>query len=54
MTSIDGAGEVVEIGAGVTKFKISDRVSPIPMPGFHGVSTIHDRAGRKVGLGVRN
>ncbi len=30
----DGAGEVVEIGEGVTKFKIGDRVTPIFMQGW--------------------
>lgn len=30
----DGAGEVVEIGADVTKFKIGDRVTPIFMQGW--------------------
>ncbi len=31
----DGAGEVVAVGAGVTKWKIGDRVSPIFMQGWH-------------------
>ena len=31
----DGAGEVVEIGAQVTKFKVGDRVTPIFMQGWH-------------------
>ncbi|MGI8469932.1 MAG: zinc-dependent alcohol dehydrogenase family protein [Pyrinomonadaceae bacterium] len=31
----DGAGEVVEIGSSVTKFKIGDRVAPIFMQGWH-------------------
>ena len=30
----DGAGEVVEIGEGVTKFKVGDRVTPIFMQGW--------------------
>src|SRR5688572_15721864 len=30
----DGAGEVVEIGENVTKFKIGDRVMPIFMQGW--------------------
>ncbi len=31
----DGAGEVVEIGEAVTKFKVGDRVCPIFMQGWH-------------------
>lgn len=31
----DGAGEVTEIGADVTKFKVGDRVTPIFMQGWH-------------------
>ncbi len=31
----DGAGEVVEIGESVTKFKVGDRVMPIFMQGWH-------------------
>ncbi|HEX8639288.1 MAG TPA: NAD(P)-dependent alcohol dehydrogenase [Pyrinomonadaceae bacterium] len=32
----DGAGEVVEVGSAVTKWKTGDRVSPIFMQGWHG------------------
>lgn len=31
----DGAGEVVSIGSGVTKWKVGDRVTPIFMQGWH-------------------
>lgn len=33
----DAAGEVVQVGQAVTVFKVGDRVSPIPMPGYHHV-----------------
>jgi NADPH:quinone reductase-like Zn-dependent oxidoreductase len=45
----DGAGEVVEIGEAVTKFKVGDRVTPIFMQGWHDGAI--DAAKSKTALG---
>jgi NADPH:quinone reductase-like Zn-dependent oxidoreductase len=45
----DGAGEIVEIGEAVTKFKVGDRVTPIFMQGWHDGAI--DAAKSKTALG---
>lgn len=45
----DGAGEVVEVGEGVTKFKVGDRVMPTFMQNWHDGGISFDKA--KTALG---
>ncbi len=42
----DGAGEIVEVGPGVTSFKVGDRVLPIYMEGWYSGPATASREGR--------
>jgi NADPH:quinone reductase-like Zn-dependent oxidoreductase len=50
----DGAGEVVELGLGVTKWAIGDRVSPIVIQGWIDGAPTAEAAKTAIGAGARD